>query len=296
MRIARGLRTHGVTATGLVRSSASPRRLAARGIPAWVADLDEPATLQGLPLRGSQIYYLAPPPARGRLDTRMRAFLQAASGRLPGRVVYISTSGVYGDCAGAWVDETRPPAPESERARRRLDAEQVLAAWGRGSGCEHVAPRVGGIYGPGRLPIARLAGMTLICPQEAPYSNRIHSEDLARICIAAMARGRSGEVYNVADGHPTTMTDYLYRVADLAGLPRPSCVGLDQAPGRLSPEMLSFIGESRRLDIGKLRSELGVELRYPDLEQGLVACSEGYEPSDDLISRILIRPQFQHEP
>lgn len=275
MRIARDLREHGVTARGLVRSSASRRRLAAQGIPALVADLDKPDTLLDLPLRGSEVYYMAPPPPRGRLDSRMRAFIHAASGRVPRRVVYISTSGVYGDCAGGWVDETRPPAPQTERAHRRWDAEQVLAAWGRDSGCERVVLRVGGIYGPGRLPIARLAGITLICPQDAPYSNRIHCEDLAQSCIAAMARGRSGEVYNVADGHPTTMTDYFYRLADLAGLPRPPCVGLDQAPGRLSPAMLSFTRESRRLDIGKLRRELGIELRYPDLEQGLAACNRG---------------------
>ena len=154
LRIARALQADGLSVSGLVRSRASRRRLAARGITPWIADLDEPATLRDLPLEGLRVYYLAPPPAQGRRDTRLRAFLQAVSGGSPRRIVYISTSGVYGDCAGAWVDETRPPTPQSERAARRLDAERALAAWARGSGGEQVVLRVGGIYGPACPPSA----------------------------------------------------------------------------------------------------------------------------------------------
>lgn len=132
--------------------------------------------------------------------------------------------------------------------------------------------RVAGIYGPGRLPIERIGrGLPLVREAEAPFSNRIHIDDLVQACIAAMERGNDGEVYNVCDGSPTTMTDYFFQVADAVGLPRPPVIPIAEMDDQLSAGMRSYMSESRRLDNRKLREELGVKLAYPTLEAGLAA-------------------------
>jgi len=160
----------------------------------------------------------------------------------------------------------------ADRARRRWDAEQVLRAWSRGSGSELVILRVAGIYGPGRLPLERIRrGLPLVREEESPYSNRMHADDVVAACVAAMERGAAGEVYNVADGHPSTMTDYFFRLADAAGLPRPPVLTLEKAAEVLSQGMMSYMHESRRLSNRRIREELGVNLRYPYLAEGLAA-------------------------
>ena len=259
----------------LVRSAASAAALQARGLHAIAVDLDH----EGPPLDDdrdqAEIYYFAPPPPTGDSDPRMQRFLHALPSGRRHRIVYISTSGVYGNCAGAWVDETRPPNPQVDRARRRYSAEQQLSAWRADGGGEVVILRVAGIYGPGKLPLERLRkGLPMIAADEAPWTNRIHIDDLVQVCAAAMARGCDGEVYNVADGNPGNMRDYFDRVADLAGLPRAPLIKLAEAEGRLSAGLMSYLGESRRLDNRKMREELGVTLRYPTLGEGLAACAD----------------------
>lgn len=263
----------GERVVGLVRSAASAHRLGALGILPNPVDLDGP-TLPDLLAGGSRVFYLAPPPPSGRTDPRMGAVVASFSRYgSPRRIVYISTTGVYGDCRGEWVDETRPAAPIADRARRRLDAEKALRDWSRDTGAELVVLRVAGIYGPGRLPLRRLQQyLPLISEDEAPCTNRIHARDLVRICIAAMEKGKAGEVYNVCDGHPETMTGYFNRVADLVGLPRPPTIPLQGAERRLSAGMMSYMMESRRLSNRKMREQLGVELQYPGLAEGLPAC------------------------
>jgi nucleoside-diphosphate-sugar epimerase len=273
-RIAAHGRTAGASIAGLVRSAHARERLAAAGIAPVVGDLDLPATLAELPSAGALLYYLAPPPASGTSDPRVEALLDALAGREPRRMVYVSTTGVYGDCGGAWITEEQPLRPGSDRARRRVAAEQALRGWGEAAGVAVVVLRVPAIYGPGRLPIERLRrGDPVLREEESPYTNRIHSEDLARVCMAAAERGRAGGIYNVSDGHPTSMTEYFLRVADLLGLPRPPIIAMEEARERLSAEMLSYLRESRRIDNTRMREELGVELLYPDLEAGLAACA-----------------------
>jgi nucleoside-diphosphate-sugar epimerase len=191
------------------------------------------------------------------------------------RIVYISTSGVYGDCAGEWVDEGRPANPQVDRAQRRYDAEQRLRAWRRKGHGEVIILRVAGIYGPGKLPLARLQKQVpMIDARDAPWTNRIHIDDLVTICEAAMLRSRDGEIYNVSDGNPGNMRDYFDQVADLYGLPRAPTISLTEATASLSPGMLSYLRESRRLDNRKMLDQLGVTLRYPQLAQGLAACRQ----------------------
>jgi nucleoside-diphosphate-sugar epimerase len=276
-RVARLEVAEGNAVAALVRSAASAERVRALGVSAVHGDLDVPESLAGLPAAGAGVYYFAPPPAAGREDPRMRNCLKAIAGAArPARLVLISTSGVYGDCRGAWVTEDRPPHPDSDRAWRRLDAERRLLAFGAASAVPVVILRVPGIYGPGRLPIDRLAaGEPLLREDESPWSNRVHIDDLAEVCRAAMRRGRDGAVYNVSDGHPTTMTDYFNRVADALRLPRPPQISRAEIGSRLSAGMQSYLAESKRLDNRRMREELGIEPAYPDLARGLASCVAG---------------------
>lgn len=268
LRVARLWQARGIAVQALARSAESAARLSAAGITPVTGDLDDSISLATLPINGATVYYFAPPPGQGETDPRMRAFV--AAGLRPARVVYISTSGVYGDRDGAWVDEDTPPAPATDRARRRLDAETVLRTWGRETGVRVNILRVGGIYGPGRWPLERLrAGTPVLHEEECGYTNRIHADDLAAICVAAAERGGADRIYNVSDGSNGTMTQYFYAVADRFGLPRPPALTLAQAMQQLSPAMLSYLTESRRMDNRRLLSELGVTLRYPDLASGL---------------------------
>jgi nucleoside-diphosphate-sugar epimerase len=263
----------GAAVAALARSGASAERLRAHGIEPLSGDLDAPASLRSLPASGVDLYCLAPPPSRGVTDPRLAALLDVlVPGNRPRRIVLISTTGVYGDCHGEWVGEDRPPNPQADRARRRLDAENRLRAYSARHGVGFVILRVAGIYGPGRLPEERLRrGDPVLCEEESPWSNRIHVDDLARACVAAMRHARANVVINATDGHPSTMTDYFNRVADALGLPRPPTVSMAEARARLSAGMLSYLDESKRLDNRRLREELGVELHYPDLVTGLKA-------------------------
>ncbi len=269
-RVARRLVRRGWQVTAIVRTP--QKRIAAErssAVPRTL-DLDHPEDIGDADI----LFWFAPPRADGARDERLRAFLEAQRGRI-GRVVYISTSGVYGDCAGRWIDEDEPLNPQTDRARRRADAESALADWSRRSAAEIVVLRVPGIYGPGRLPRQRLErGLPVLRPEQSPCSNRIHADDLAEVAVLAAERGGSGRAYNVADGNPTTMADYFLRCARLLGLPPPRELDLDAARRELSAAMWSFIEESKRLRIDRARVELGFSPRYPDLESGLPSCLE----------------------
>jgi len=276
---------HGVPVTGLVSSTASAAQLQQAGIIPLQANLDDPTSLTDLPVAGALVYYFAPPPATGITDPRMGHFLAAIDhpARLPSRIVYISTSGVYGDRGGEQVNEDTPPNPQVDRARRRYDAEQQLRRFGQQHGVAVVILRVGGIYGPGRLPIKRLQDRVPIIHEHlAPSTNRIHADDLAQICVAAAQRGRADTVYNVSDGTDSNMTAYFNTVADFLKLPRPPTIDWDEAERTLSAGMLSYLRESRRMDNRRMLDELGIDLQYPTLEAGLAAMAkESEQPTSD---------------
>ena len=276
VRVARLERSEGRTVAGLARSEKSAWRLRDAGIQPITADLDAPASLNNLPVKNAVVYYFAPPPDKGVTDPRMETFVSALTpSNLPKRIVLISTTSVYGDCRGEWVTEDRPPNPQADRARRRLAAETTLQAWSKTSGVSVVILRVPGIYGPGYLPVERLrSGEPVLREDESPFSNRIHADDLARICIAAARHAHPNLLYNVSDGHPTTMTDFFFRVADVLGIPRPPAITREAAQHRLGPGMLSYLAESKRIDNRRMREELDVELMYPDLAAGLASCFE----------------------
>ncbi len=216
----------------------------------------------------SRLIVLAPTSVQGRCDRRAPHLLRALGGQPPGRLVYISTSGVYGDRRGAWTDETTPAAPGNERAHRRLDAERRL----RASAWHAAILRVPGIYGPGRLPLQRLReAIPVPLPAHDIYTNHIHADDLARACIAALARAAPARVYNTVDDTQLLLGQYLDRVAAHSGLPAPPRAPWDELRRAAGPARMSFMSESRRLSNLRMKRELRLRLRYPDVEAGLAA-------------------------
>ena len=251
--------------------------LRAEGVTPVSGDLDRPETLVRIAGLAQDVVHLAPPPGSGTRDTRTINLIRslAKGGSLPQRLVYISTSGVYGDCGGDVVDETRRALPSSDRARRRLDAERQIRAWGAETGVQVSILRVPGIYSAARLPIARLkAGMPALSPERDPYTNHIHADDLARTVLAALSRGRGGRAYNASDDCWMKMGEYFDMVANQFDLPRPPRVSWEVAQTQLSENLLSFMRESRRLANGRLKKELRVRLRYPTAQLGVVAAWE----------------------
>jgi len=237
-------------------------------------DLDRPATLAALEAVDA-VLHCAPPPPSGAADTRTANLLNALeNGKiLPTRFVYIGTSGVYGDCGGALVDELRPVNPQSARARRRADAEARLALWCTAHRVQLVVLRAPGIYAPDRLPLARLcAGTPVLRDADDVYTNHVHADDLAAICVRALDDAAPAGTYNASDDSQIKMGAWLDLVADRAGLPRPPRVSRAECAGRVPPELLSFMNESRRLDNTRLKHTLGVRLRYSTVREGL-----GYE-------------------
>ncbi|ROR34391.1 NAD-dependent epimerase/dehydratase family protein [Inmirania thermothiophila] len=254
-RLARALAAEGLRVAALTRGPARHAALAAHGIPALAADLD--AGLPALPA-AARVYHLVPPPARGEDDPRL-ARLLAALPRPPARLVYLGTTGVYGDQGGAWTDEDTPPRPARPAARRRLAAEGRAQASGAGA---VVVLRVAGIYGPDRLPRRLLAsGLALPEPAEAPWTNRIHVDDLVTTLRRAGADDAPPGVYDVADGDPRRMTEYLWAVADHLGLPRPPTRPLAEVLATAPPALAAYLGESRRIRARRLRERLGVHPR-----------------------------------
>ena len=268
-RIAHIAQRKGESVSALVHTTESRSELQKLGIHVIQADLDD--EIETLNADGFRIVYLAPPPRTGTEDWRMRHLLQALTGS-PERFLYLSTTGVYGDCKGEWVDETRPAAPLADRARRRLDAELQLSSAATQRGWCYVIMRVAGIYGAQRLPLQRIKEQKpVLRAGQAPFINRIHEDDLAEITLGLLEKGGRGEIYNVTDGHPGTMSDYFTTVARYAGLPQPPEIDMCQAESEMSTGMMSYLRESRRISNRKMMDLLGAELRYATLEDGLKA-------------------------
>jgi len=260
----------------LTRSRERHALLRTQGVVPLSGDLDDAdslARLAGLP---HDVLHFAPPPNRGEDDVRTANLVCALrkARSIPQRLVYISTSGVYGDRAGALVREHDGLRPHTDRARRRVDAERRLRDWGRGAEVRVVILRVPGIYAADRLPLERLRSATpVIEDREDSWSNHIHADDLAVIVVAALSRGRSQRVYNACDGTAMKMGQYFDLVARSFGLPPPPRIPRDQAEARLPAGLLSFMRESRRLDNRRLRRELRVQLKYPSVHEGVAAAA-----------------------
>ena len=252
------------------------RQLAALGITQIEGDLDRPDTLTRMAGISDAVVHSAPPPPQGTVDTRTQnliAILQRGKS-LPRQLVYISTSGVYGDCSGARVSETRPAAAQSARAARRVDAERRLRQFGREGGrrCRVSILRAPGIYASDRLPLARLQQqLPLMLHAEDSHTNHIHADDLGLACIAALARGRANRVYNINDDSTLAMGEWFDALADAFALPRAPRLPREEVRRAVPPMQWSFMNESRRLDNTRMKTELRLRLRYPTVAAGISA-------------------------
>ncbi|CAN7336520.1 SDR family oxidoreductase [Acidovorax sp. LjRoot66] len=283
-RVVRQLQAPGAAAprVRVLALTSSPDRvqgLRARGITPLLGNLDNAATLRRLSGVATRVMHLAPPPGEGAgsgswwRDPRTVALARALRLRSqPASLVYASTSGVYGDCQGALVPETRALAPATPRAQRRVSAERAVRHLGR-AGVRASILRIPGIYAPDRAggtPEARLRkGTPVLVAEDDVYTNHIHADDLARACLRALWKGRPQRIYNVSDESHLKMGDYFDLAADLYGLPRPPRLPRSTAQTELPVVLLSFMSESRRLDNRRMLQELGLRLRYPSVAEGL---------------------------
>ena len=263
----------------LTRDPAQCASLRAMGVTPVIGDLDKPQSLSAIAGIAHDVVHLAPPTTQGTTDARTAHLIAALGNRrrnknnrgsLPQHFVYISTSGVYGDCDGAVVPETRPAHPQTARARRRVDAERRLRAWGVRSGVQVSILRVPGIYAADRLPLTRLErGTPALRDADDSFVNHIHADDLARMLIAALNHATPGRAYNAVDDLPQKMGDYFDLVADRHGLSRPPRIARSEAARVIPENLLSFMSESRRLSNHRIKRELRFRLRYPSVHDGI---------------------------
>lgn len=254
-----------------VNSQTSQSEAQALGVTTRVINLD--SLSHGLSnCAATELYYTVAPQKSGVNDLRTQSVLRQfnADQIRPAKVVLISTTGVYGDCDGEWVDETTPVKPSTERAKRRLDSEQQWLGWGRKNSIDVVVLRVPGIYAFSRIPRERLSKrIPVVRAEECGFTNRIHADDLARACVAAMRKGVGSQVFNATDGTPGKITEYLKEAANVLGLPPLPEISMQEAQSQLSVGMLSYLGESRKISNKKLLHDLDFKLLYPDFKRGL---------------------------
>jgi nucleoside-diphosphate-sugar epimerase len=258
---------------GVTRRTDDLPKLRAHGIVPLLADLDRGDSLDRLRTAPFGVVHFAPPPSDGRDDPRTRRLIAALAKAsiIPERFVYVSTSGVYGDCAGARVAETRPRRAQTPRARRRVAAEGALRVWAARSGVALSILRVPGIYAESRLPLERIrAGTPVLVSDDDVYTNHIHADDLAHAVVAALFHGKPNRAYNVSDDAELKMGAWFDAVADAFRLPRPPRISWEEAENRIAPQLLSFMNESRRLVNRRMKRELRVRLRYA-VPQALLA-------------------------
>jgi nucleoside-diphosphate-sugar epimerase len=264
---------------GLYRSPDGANHLRSHSIIPIYGNLDQPNSLGKLAGIAHLVIHLAPPPNQGLHDHRTTHLLSALARRtkkhvaiLPQRFIYISTSGVYGNCNGALIDETCSVHPENDRAIRRVDAERQIRNWGKRNHVSVSILRVPGIYAANRLPLTRLReGHPTLIDAEDSYTNHIHADDLARIICAALQHAKPGRIYHTSDDSHLKMGEYFDLIADYFDFSRPLRITRHQAKERISPSMFSFMKESRRLKNSRMKKELYIRLLYPTVLEGIKA-------------------------
>jgi nucleoside-diphosphate-sugar epimerase len=255
---------------GTVTSQEKAAALRAEGIEAFVFDGGSADPRIADILAGAGALLASVPPDEGG-DPALRRFEKeiAAAPRLAW-IGYLSTVGVYGDHAGAWVDEGTPARPLGARSRQRLAAEEAWLALGARSGKAVQVFRLAGIYGPGRNALAQLAaGTARRIVKSGQVFNRIHVDDIAAVLMASIARPNPGAVYNLADDEPAPPQEIVAHAARLAGVAPPPEIPFEEA--RLGPMAASFWDECKRVSNRRIKDELGVALTYPTYREGLAA-------------------------
>ena len=279
-RIGHRLITDGQCVNTLTHSHERIPTLNSEGFNGTFGDLDNPDTLVNLDFSHAKIFYLAPPPSEGEVDSRIQNFIAALKTRsAPKKIVYISTTGVYGNSNGNWINESTPLEPANARSMRRLDAETALQDYTSEHGTLLAILRVVGIYCSDKLPLKRIdSGLKILKTSIAPSSNRIHGDDLANISIRAMQLNHS-TILNVADGNPSSISDYFIKTAKVFNLTPPTEIDWDEANKTLSPGMLSYLRESKKIDPTLMLNTLNYQLMYPTLDDGLKECFDSLKHS-----------------
>lgn len=255
-----------------LRDEEKAAALAKAGAETCLCSMDDLEEIPLLPAAGRMLLYSVPPQGGGSIDLRARNFCAALERdkTIPTRIVYLSATSVYGDTGGAMVTEQSPPEPTSAMGKRRLDAERLFLDFGLKHDIPVVILRVSAIYGKGRLPLMQInQGQPLLLEELAKLSNRIHVDDLTQVCLAAVERGIG--IYNVSDGHPASMTAYFNACADALQKPRQPQIDLEEARRVMPPLLFNYFMESRVVDNQRMLEDLGITLRYPDLQQGIAA-------------------------
>lgn len=257
----------------MVRSPGHSSLLQGSGFSTMMVSLDNSADIPQINLTDSVLFYLVPPPGGGVSDSRARNFIKhIPEAEKPSKIIYMSATSVYSEKGGKIVTEKSLTAPDSAMGKRRLDAEAAFTEYGEAMNIPVIILRVSGIYGPGRLPLMQISqGQPLLREEESGPSNRIHADDLAAVCIAAANKGVGGDIFNISDGHPTSMTSYFNASADALGYPRQPLVSMAEARQLMLPLMLSYITESRIVDNQYMLERLGITLTYPTIREGLLA-------------------------
>lgn len=256
---------------GTAESTASLDKIAALGVRAVRLNLDEAANFDA-PTEPWSLLYLVPPGRESPRDHRLERFLGAAGVRPPQRMVYVSTTGVYGDRAGATVSENEQVRPDTDRARRRVDAEEQVRAFAASRDIRWAILRAPGIYGPGRLALAALReGRPVLREEDCGPGNRIHRDDLASCCLLALVTDNNDRVFNICDDDHASQCAFTLELARQAGLPAPPQLTLAEARRQFSAARLSFVEASRQVDNARMHRELGALLRYPDFVSGIAA-------------------------
>jgi len=275
-KIAGLLKAQSLNPACFVNTEESKNKLLSMGFQAMQFDLDE----TGLELdekklntfNNSVIAYLAPPQREGIVDNRMAHFVSMLEtlSSPPSKIILISTTGVYGDCKGEWIDEQQATVPQADRSHRRLSAETQLKKYCEKVQAQYVVFRVPGIYAADKLPVKRItSGEPIVAAQDSGFTNRIHADDLSAFCVEALTEDVQPGIYNCCDGHPSTMNDYFMKVAQAMKLSPPKEISLQQAQQELSSGMLSYLAESKRISNKKLLNNFKTRFKYPDLDAGL---------------------------
>jgi len=263
----------GVSVECYVHSMASKETCESLGIQADLLELDNRDLSNEWHVKDNNVIaYFVPPPRQGVIDTRMTNFLSTLErlDSVPDKIVLISTTGIYGDCQGEWIDESHTVNPQADRAHRRLSAENQLQKFCKSKNIECIIFRVPGIYAMDKLPVKRISsGEPIVRAIDSGYTNRIHAEDLSEFCVEALTQKIKPGIYNCCDGSPSTMNDYFVRVADFLGLDRPKEISIQQAEKELSTGMLSYLAESKRISNKKLLENFSTTFTYPDLKSAL---------------------------
>ena len=265
--LARRAHSQGIPVWGTTRSEARVETIQGSGAEPLIFEAGKTPLPEMLREKVDTVVDTVGPPWSGEPDST-GLILEALEEFSISRFVYLSSTSVYGDCGGEWVDEDTPCTPTGPAGKRRVAVEELLQT--HQNRLPTIIARLPGIYGPGRSVLERIrTGRFRMVGEEGPFSNRIHVEDLASALWALCLRGRVGETYLLTDDEPQRLRVVSQYAADLLGVDLPAPLEMEYARETIPASSLSMLTDSKRLSNKKMKRELGIALRYPTYREGL---------------------------